>query len=121
MTFFNSQPHEEADEYVKALTVWLDFSTHSLTKRLTFLLKLKLIFFHFSTHSLTKRLTDLKILYLSDSLFSTHSLTKRLTFLLKLKLIFFHFSTHSLTKRLTDGKEEFAISYPFQLTASRRG
>ena len=35
--YFNSQPHEEADYSPTAANVWWNISTHSLTKRLTYL------------------------------------------------------------------------------------
>ena len=55
--YFNSQPHEEADDYVITCDSAENISTHSLTKRLTVMIvdydNQEII----STHSLTKRLT----------------------------------------------------------------
>ena len=36
MNYFNSQPHEEADIRMVCDRFWMDISTHSLTRRLTF-------------------------------------------------------------------------------------
>ena len=55
---FNSQPHEEADKLQKQAMKTSDFSTHSLTKRLTKEFKKYEYERDFSTHSLTKRLTS---------------------------------------------------------------
>ena len=56
---FNSQPHEEADGKCPNLTeLTFHISTHSLTKRLTFVEQKVLAQDGISTHSLTKRLTS---------------------------------------------------------------
>ena len=57
MSYFNSQPHEEADGEEYFLDVARIISTHSLTKRLTIILIIFSCIGHISTHSLTKRLT----------------------------------------------------------------
>ena len=76
---FNSQPHEEADDSVTCRK-WQDhISTHSLTKRLTFLFLMFRQSRKISTHSLTKRLTGRQSKHKAEISISTHSLTKRLT------------------------------------------
>ena len=126
MSYFNSQPHEEADDrscYI-VVVVFL-ISTHSLTKRLTCLQfpeNTPWIFQLTASRRGWHRISD--ILNFS-TVISTHSLTKRLT-IMPLKpyrnLAHFnsqpheeaddgqqtaepdnHISTHSLTKRLTPG------------------
>ena len=55
---FNSQPHEEADDKGKTVSLYrYSISTHSLTKRLTVSRMMARIGRGISTHSLTKRLT----------------------------------------------------------------
>ena len=56
-SYFNSQPHKEAD--VVNRNIWHPF--------------------HISTHSLTRRLTAGKPVLVPESDISTHSLTRRLT------------------------------------------
>ena len=55
--YFNSQPHEEADNLTLAILHSPLISTHSLTKRLTHFLENMSLMRYISTHSLTKRLT----------------------------------------------------------------
>ena len=55
--YFNSQPHEEADQEVTGMAYADYISTHSLTKRLTVLQHFTRLGLYISTHSLTKRLT----------------------------------------------------------------
>ena len=99
ITYFNSQPHEEADKVSLYFDQSKSISTHSLTKRLTYLQMEQLVFRYISTHSLTKRLTEDR--YCTN---------------------FHHnISTHSLTKRLTDNVSIANNVSIFQLTASRRG
>ena len=99
VSYFNSQPHEEADADLLAGTISTNISTHSLTKRLT-------------TWNCTPH---------EAYIISTHSLTKRLTLFSDEAIDMIDISTHSLTKRLTWAS--FLLSYfvIFQLTASRRG
>ena len=100
-TYFNSQPHEEADPAKQTAWLWADISTHSLTKRLTEIQRHISAALCISTHSLTKRLTlriiicvnfyiyfnsqpheeaDARATWLQEQIdISTHSLTKRLT------------------------------------------
>ena len=207
-SYFNSQPHEEADPWISADWTYAYISTHSLTKRLTFNASGLLSWCSISTHSLTKRLTvvwnipyasvvfqltasrrgwpfffrcvichpafqltasrrgwQIRHLFLSKqryfnsqpheeadynqktcdlahwyfnsqpheeadwyrwsklqvSRISTHSLTKRLTNILHVFYRGRSISTHSLTKRLTGIIDDVAVTYTFQLTASRRG
>ena len=123
----------------------LDFniSTHSLTKRLTFIKQQPSFSGSISTHSLTKRLTGSEWSVVFGTEISTHSLTKRLTGTANgdTKITVFqltasrrgwrsaclcqtsavYISTHSLTKRLTFTIIEKFFWLIFQLTASRRG
>ena len=78
-SYFNSQPHEEADWLFILRPTATGISTHSLTKRLTAAYKTVLNIVDISTHSLTKRLTGKSRGRTGDSRISTHSLTKRLT------------------------------------------
>ena len=121
---FNSQPHEEADEfrhieYIESQNI----STHSLTKRLTDIpdwILQELLYFNSQPHEEADRtFEDLKAPDLhfnsqpheeADSAnyvwgaylyISTHSLTKRLTYSSEMSLCGIFISTHSLTKRLT--------------------
>ena len=56
--YFNSQPHKEADGNRAYMPMYhAEISTHSLTRRLTLLLRETLRFYYISTHSLTRRLT----------------------------------------------------------------
>ena len=85
---FNSQPHEEADDFIQSIIEKVGISTHSLTKRLTlkdWKVKWKAAI---STHSLTKRLTQFDTEPRMSMSISTHSLTKRLTVLHKMKSMF---------------------------------
>ena len=55
--YFNSQPHKEADGMWKRAEGAIYISTHSLTRRLTYMEKVGAIGIDISTHSLTRRLT----------------------------------------------------------------
>ena len=57
VSYFNSQPHEEADTWAGAEYPNIKISTHSLTKRLTKIFWIIWESENISTHSLTKRLT----------------------------------------------------------------
>ena len=119
--YFNSQPHEEADDSNFTVYNGVNISTHSLTKRLTFLCTGNVTSVDISTHSLTKRLTLNQDWFLQEFNISTHSLTKRLTSVSSFALTFTYISTHSLTKRLTSTLHKNSAHEIFQLTASRRG
>ena len=126
LRYFNSQPHEEADDRCVQSFLWVIISTHSLTKRLTGVdvsifslieifqltasrrgwqcqVTMISIINIISTHSLTKRLTADNEYYYTYPDISTHSLTKRLTQKTPVLIQGSDISTHSLTKRLTDG------------------
>ena len=97
--YFNSQPHEEADQCSYDATWLLDISTHSLTKRLTTIQTLmERRFTHFNSQPHEE--ADL----IDDFGFCVRVI-----------------STHSLTKRLTGDILTCTVSRAFQLTASRRG
>ena len=100
VSYFNSQPYEEADLPPVPREHSLDISTHSLTKRLTSDIW-HTEFFHRYFNSQPHEEADSNRPYENDDE---------------------HISTHSLTKRLT-GLPIFAeaIEELFQLTASRRG
>ena len=55
--YFNSQPHEEADQHERETGSAYCISTHSLTRRLTGTALLNILDYDISTHSLTRRLT----------------------------------------------------------------
>ena len=144
MSYFNSQPHEEAD--IGYLTYWIfpplfqltasrrgwqsecsrrecakDISTHSLTKRLTSFRRYIAWFVLFQlTASRRGWLPGRNHLYLHFEI-STHSLTKRLTENRPEWSGWWEISTHSLTKRLTVYIRLLQEVRVFQLTASRRG
>ena len=77
--YFNSQPHKEADHYVKNVFGQDEISTHSLTRRLTSANYVWGAYLYISTHSLTRRLTALGKSFDNFLFISTHSLTRRLT------------------------------------------
>ena len=54
---FNSQPHKEADGESMSSSPDIIISTHSLTRRLTFINSVTVEQYKISTHSLTRRLT----------------------------------------------------------------
>ena len=66
---FNSQPHEEADCFLRSFRTPRDISTHSLTKRLTVASSTIPFPSYISTHSLTKRLTIMLLLVILPNLF----------------------------------------------------
>ena len=77
--------------------------------------------FDFSTHSLTKRLTDSYVAdHRSIRLFNSQPHEEADEIVL-LDCGCDYFSTHSLTKRLTKKLFLCAMTITFQLTASRRG
>ena len=144
-TYFNSQPHEEADKALNAGSASVTaISTHSLTKRLTiFHLVSTLSVRHFNSQPheeadwiVLRRLWSMDyfnsqpheeadgcsyLLGEYSTKISTHSLTKRLTSCTSGSLALSHISTHSLTKRLTEKQLYEELFSVFQLTASRRG
>ena len=95
--YFNSQPHEEADDTDKPFVFYVFISTHSLTKRLTAQWHYLPRVISISTHSLTKRLTTIPDGNLLIEGISTHSLTKRLTIPSKFSrkmLVYFNSQPH---------------------------
>ena len=74
-----------------------------------------------STHSLTRRLTFVICSFYASINISTHSLTRRLTGHFGVISAFLVISTHSLTRRLTRDGYWTEITVPFQLTASQGG
>ena len=123
ITYFNSQPHEEADNVSLHTATIRHISTHSLTKRLTRIsihVKIPISYFNSQPHeeadvycrrggscnfyfnSQPHEEADFNIWILLALIFiSTHSLTKRLTNPAKENAGNVYISTHSLTKRLT--------------------
>ena len=99
LTYFNSQPYEEADLPPVPREHSLDISTHSLTKRLTSDIW-HTEFFHRYFNSQPHEE--------ADGIWRLFQCVKNI-------------STHSLTKRLTPIKLIWRSLRPFQLTASRRG
>ena len=81
-TYFNSQPHKEADFDVTGGEPDEGISTHSLTRRLTMKIRVIHDFYDISTHSLTRRLTKNLKNAEYNFVISTHSLTRRLTAIL---------------------------------------
>ena len=122
MSYFNSQPHEEADLRDPVFKNSLYISTHSLTKRLTnksvigalnelfqltasrrgwpFCFPPFVLSWYFNSQPHEEADVDNPDPYIVNSI-STHSLTKRLTDILILSQNSVSISTHSLTKRLT--------------------
>ena len=100
----------------------MPISTHSLTKRLTEIVRLSEECEKISTHSLTKRLTVVVDYAMEYTSISTHSLTKRLTMLTLYKKglgIYFNSQPHEeADSHLMMIQLSICI---FQLTASRRG
>ena len=58
VSYFNSQPHKEADGKTYGGLKYCIISTHSLTRRLTLNYTRIPIYCAISTHSLTRRLTS---------------------------------------------------------------
>ena len=79
ISYFNSQPHKEADVFLPDSSTTICISTHSLTRRLTEKTEVLNTIFNISTHSLTRRLTHVSDRLGDCSDISTHSLTRRLT------------------------------------------
>ena len=121
LSYFNSQPHKEADVPASKCFFQKVISTHSLTRRLT------IFYFSFSflrdisTHSLTRRLTNISIKFEDYKKISTHSLTRRLTEERhrkeKLKW-YFNSQPH---KEADQTCHHFCCFQLFQLTASQGG
>ena len=142
MSYFNSQPHEEADLRDPVFKNSLYISTHSLTKRLTnksvigalnelfqltasrrgwpFCFPPFVLSWYFNSQPHEEADVDNPDPYIVNSI-STHSLTKRLTDILILSQNSVSISNHSLTKRLTVTSAWYPLFWLFQLTASRRG
>ena len=119
--YFNSQPHKEADISSNLWYSVFSISTHSLTRRLTWLTMRNGIDMDISTHSLTRRLTvDFPEVFARRAI-STHSLTRRLTAECNRLQVWIFISTHSLTRRLTKRRARRDRAEAFQLTASQGG
>ena len=122
VSYFNSQPYEEADLPPVPREHSLDISTHSLTKRLTSDIW-HTEFFHRYFNSQPHEEADSNRPYENDDEhISTHSLTKRLTSRKNVISIFI-FYFNSQPHEEADPFRLSAINYcnKFQLTASRRG
>ena len=97
-------------------------STHSLTRRLTISLFLRLHFHSISTHSLTRRLTHDMIRASAYADISTHSLTRRLT--VRHHARFFqvgHFNSQPHKEADATTPSNRFVASSFQLTASQGG
>ena len=102
LTYFNSQPYEEADLPPVPREHSLDISTHSLTKRLTSDIWHTEFFHRYFNSQPHEEADELSgVLPLRWHRISTHSLTKRLTAINSDVERILTISTHSLTKRLT--------------------
>ena len=99
---FNSQPHEEAD-FPSCIIVYIqdyfNSQPHEEADHLHPSLSDRI---HISTHSLMKRLTRENASTWRIRIISTHSLMKRLTITYPFGLSRIYISTHSLMKRLTE-------------------
>ena len=76
---FNSHPHKEDDLLPDHKYQHCDFSTHILTRRMTWFCKLFILCCAFSTHILTRRMTENCEWVCNIYGFSTHILTRRMT------------------------------------------
>ena len=86
---FNSHPHEEDDARLQdPFSIFLNISTHILTKRMTWIRWHKLKCFIISTHILTKRMTAHASEFPLYQNISTHILTKRMTAILNKNNLF---------------------------------
>ena len=101
INYFNSQPHEEADGKISDQSNFLYISTHSLTKRLTLYVILSYWSDIFQLTASRRGWLDPWGTFEIDGGISTHSLTKRLTECHSPHMFCCVISTHSLTKRLT--------------------
>ena len=120
-SYFNSQPHKEADETFLGKIIDVLISTHSLTRRLTHNLVLRYFCYNISTHSLTRRLTILKHRSHAPSCISTHSLTRRLTTGTKTLLMMVTFQLTASQGGWHIDSVPPAFRKVFQLTASQGG
>ena len=98
---FNSQPHKEADQYLRKSVYknsYFNSQPHKEADAIRFFIKLKSGYFNSQPH---KEADESKYAPLPEQFISTHSLTRRLTS----NLVDFEditsISTHSLTRRLT--------------------
>ena len=75
----------------------------------------------FSTHILTRRMTFTHMWATYVIIFSTHILTRRMTLNCCKSFLAEAFSTHILTRRMTNLNSLSTIGLPFQLTSSQGG
>ena len=100
-TYFNSQPHKEADTTREEFKLSVGISTHSLTRRLT-IRPLTRMEYRLNFNSQPHKEADYICRPSRDSInISTHSLTRRLTLRERRHSQWKSISTHSLTRRLT--------------------
>ena len=121
LTYFNSQPHKEADETVSDTAAFIPNFNSQPHKEADETIEEAKAMYEISTHSLTRRLTAYSCNPHTGNIHFNSQPHKEadlhLLFFWKLKGI----STHSLTRRLTY-PSAFATSLPtFQLTASQGG
>ena len=144
LQFFNSHPHKEDDEVESIVWSCMRFSTHILTRRMTYVLLECDNHIHFSTHILTRRMTKTSFIHfpgiflfnshphkeddccrsvnLFSRVFSTHILTRRMTQWRVHLFLKTNFSTHILTRRMTVFFLPcHSFPYIFQLTSSQGG
>ena len=123
LSYFNSQPHEEADELSGVLPLrWHRISTHSLTKRLTMIWFKTARYHSFQLTASRRGWRPLTLMLKGFWLFQLTASRRGWQLFLERHILHEWISTHSLTKRLTTTANAPMI-FPslFQLTASRRG
>ena len=122
MSYFNSQPHEEADSVHTTIARGQGISTHSLTKRLTLFVALwERTDLHFNSQPHEEADVGGDVTAVSCNIFQLTASRRGWRYRHLIFLLFQNISTHSLTKRLTRNDVCSEISEIFQLTASRRG
>ena len=119
--FFNSHPHKEDDFYTGSDFNTFSFSTHILTRRMTFGSKLESAKRFFSTHILTRRMTDQIRIWPINLIFQLTSSQGGWRAFAHCNPPFQYFSTHILTRRMTIVSSSGFTSSSFQLTSSQGG
>ena len=102
LSYFNSQPHEEADELSGVLPLrWHRISTHSLTKRLTMIWFKTARYHSFQLTASRRGWRPLTLMLKGFWLFQLTASRRGWQLFLERHILHEWISTHSLTKRLT--------------------
>ena len=123
LTYFNSQPHEEADVKLCLFRSAIHISTHSLTRRLTQdALNNNTLVLHFNSQPHEEADDSVGKVETQGDDISTHSLTRRLTFS---RLTGYSLSGYFNSQPHEEADKKLQLQpgtrLAFQLTASRGG